>query len=82
MTAVLSRTASLPPRPVSRGLPSPNVVLRWLAVLTTGAVRGLRMLAFTSFSLSLLTMRRACDAVNIFSFGGLPAEVPVGLRRR
>ncbi len=84
VTAVLRRIASLLTVPFSLGLiVSPIVVLRDPGCLLTGAVRGLRMLVFQSFSFSLLTIRRACEAVNIvFSFGGLPDDALVGLRRR
>lgn len=48
-----------------------------------GRVRGLKTLGLGSSSFSLLTIRLACDAVNIvFSLGELPYVADVGLRRR
>ena len=57
----------------------PTVVVR-LPFFSTGAVRGLSTL--DSVSLSLLTIRRAWLALNMFSLGGLPELLPVGLLRR
>jgi len=80
VTAVLGRTASRPARPRSFDRPSPNVVR---LPLMTGADRGLKTLGFQSFSFSLFTIRRECDAVNVaFSPGGLPDVAAVGLRLR
>lgn len=63
-------------------LPSPIVVRRLLFM--TGAVLGLRTLAWNDVSFSLLTILRAWPAVKrLFSFGGDPAIVAaVGLLAR
>src|SRR2546423_156254 len=66
-------------------LPSPTVVLLVPPLPTIPVTLGLRTPIFHSFSLSLLppmTILLACPAVNMFSFGGLPAVAAVGLRLR